>query len=447
MPRVSAKRPAPRTGLAAALIAGCAISGPAECDLEPGITPCGIVCADPGVLGGDSEISLVPSVDAFFASVADVRRAALAISGSMRAELEGIATSLAVEDVGELALDELASVVHARLRAKLDASTVDGLTIRSEPPRCVADLDVASRIAGECDLDAPPTIAASCGGVCEVSAGAAASCAAMDVLQCDGPAPDFACDGICIGSCELAVPGACEGACVGACAGTCRVCAGGECETASDAVTNCVDTCDGECLGECKLDGGGSCSGRCEGSCRYDPGTTMCAAGVTSRCDVSAVEAATCEGKCEGSITSPGVNAECQAMVEARSTIDLDCAPPRLTLAVQLDEAIAADADERAAFRSWLAGFELRYAALLAAQAKLVRLANVIVTVDAAAEGPIAASFDRRLDDENNLRTAIGLACAIEALEDARTVLADAQAELTASAEAFDTVREAISTS
>lgn len=427
------------------LLCGISMASIQGCDPGDLARQCGLVCPDEGILEGNASISGVANIDAFFSAVVNVRNAALNVSGSVRAELEGMAASLDIEGAGEMDLPTLSAAVKAGIQAKLAASVDGGLTIKYQPPKCEADIEVSVKAAAECDVEADPgMIEAKCEGSCEVSADVAAMCEAMGTLECEGQAPNFQCEGTCSGSCQLEVAASCEGTCNGSCDAECSVCAGGDCNNMGGTTTNCAGQCMGNCQGECKLEAGGSCMGRCEGSCKYTPAMGGCEANATAKCDVSAMADAKCEGKCEGSVEPPMVKAECQASVDAKAKAEIVCTPPSLTVDFQFAASIEGDANAKAEFKAWLEGFKARFAALLAVRAKLDFVAEAAGDLIASADGAVRASIEGALDGDVDLKAKIGIGCAITSLDDVGTALADAQGELTASVSAFAEVGGAV---
>ena len=423
------------------MLCGFAVASVQGCDDGPLgdlAEQCGLVCSTEGVIEGNASISGVASVDAFFGAVVNVRNAALNISGSFRAELEGMAASLGVDT--SLETPELAAAVRAAIDLKLSAAVDGGLTIKFQPPKCEADIEVTAKAAAECDVEADPgMIEAKCSGSCEVSADVAAMCAAEGNLRCEGQAPNFECSGTCSGSCQLEVAAACEGSCNGECEGSCNACAGGACDESGGLVANCAGTCEGSCRGECKLEAGGSCSGRCEGSCAYDPGGAMCEANATAKCDASAMADVQCEGKCEGNVEPPMVKAECQASVEAKAKAEVVCTPPSLTVDFRFSAAIEGDANAKAEFKAWLEGFKASFAAMLAIRAKGDILAEAIVDLTGSATGAVQGAVEAGADAaaSGDLKVAVGLKCALDELPLVADALGEAGGELQASASAF----------
>ncbi len=430
-------------GFAMASVQGCDDGGPLG-DLAE---QCGLVCPDEGVAQGNASISGIANIDAFFSAVINVRAAADTVSGTIRAELEGMAASLNIEGYAEMDLPTLSAAVRTELDAKFSAAVDGGLTIKFQPAKCEADLEVSAKAAAECDVEAEPgMVEAKCEGSCEVSADVAAECSAMGTLSCEGQAPMFQCDGTCSGSCQLDVAASCSGSCNGECTAGCNVCAGGDCEDmGGGVVANCAGTCMGDCRGECKLEGGGTCEGQCEGSCEYTPPMgVMCEANATAKCDVSAMAEAKCEGKCEGNVTPPMVSAECEASVEAKAKAEIVCTPPSLTVDFRFSAAYEADANLRAEFKAWLEGFKARFAGMLAARAKIGFVLEAAGDLVVAAEGAVKTSFETAAEGDIDIKATVGLGCAIGELSAVGTALGDAQGSLNASVEAFVMVGGAV---
>jgi hypothetical protein len=413
--------------LACGLLSGIVIAAPG-CDPGDIAEQCGLVCPAEGILEGNASISGIVSIDSFFSAVIDVRNAALNVSGTIRAELEGMAASLEIEGYRDMSLNQLSAAVVAGLEAKFETTIQGGLTIKYEPPRCQASVDIAVSAAAECDVTASPgSIEAKCSGSCEVSAEVAAECEASGTLECTGVAPNFACEGSCQGDCQLEVAAGCEGTCSGRCEGECSACVGGNCETdGTGAVTNCAGSCSANCEGTCRLEAGGSCGGRCEGECTYTPPEGGCTAGATAKCDVSAMADVQCQGKCEGTVEPPEVSAECQASVEAKANASVECTPPSLSVEFQFAAGLQGDLDAQAEFRIWLEGFKARFAAMLAASAKLeyvLDAAGGLVT----AAGGVVADVAGDLAVEGSLKAKIGAGCAVTQLQSVGSALSEAQ--------------------
>jgi len=434
--------------LACGLLSGLAIAAPGcEGDGPLGniAEQCGLVCPSAGIIDGNASISGVVSIDSFFSAVIEVRNAALVVSGTVRAELEGMAASLEIEGFADMSLDQLSAEVVAGLDAKFAANIQGGLTINFQPPRCEASVDIAVSAAAECDVTVEPgSIEAKCSGSCEVSAEVAADCQVEGTLECTGKAPNFECSGSCSGDCQLDVAAGCEGSCSGRCDGQCSACTGGNCETdGMGVVTNCTGSCSGGCEGTCKLEAAGSCSGRCEGSCTYDPGGASCEAGATAKCDVSGMAEASCQGKCEGKVEPPEVSAECQASVEAKANASVECTPP--SLSVEFAFAAGLDADAQADFKIWLEGFKGRFAGLLAASAKLEFVGDAAAGLVVAAGGAVTGAANAILSGDANLKVTIGIGCALDQLKVVNTALAEASGAITGSISATASITGAVS--
>lgn len=422
------------------LLCGFGIASLQGCDDGGGLgglaKQCGLVCPDEGLADGNASISGVASIDGFFSAVLEVRGAAATISGSIRAELEGMASFFGIEGYADMDLPALTAAVKGEIEGQLSVAVEGGLTINYDPPKCEADLEVTAKAAAECDVEADPgSIEAKCEGSCEVSADVAAECSAMGTLECEGTAPNFQCEGSCTGSCQLEVAAECSGSCNGQCDGECSACAGGNCDTMGGVTANCAGSCSGMCQGECKLEAGGSCGGRCEGSCKYTPAMASCEAGATAKCDVSAMAEAKCEGKCEGSVTPPMVKAECQAQVEAKAEARIECRPPSLSIGFQFKAGL--DADGQARFKAFLEMFKGRFSAMLAVKAKLDIVAKAAGNLVTSASGAVKGAVDTALEGDLDLKATIGLGCALDALGEVSGVLQASTGELTASANAF----------
>ncbi|NVB39006.1 hypothetical protein G6O69_14280 [Pseudenhygromyxa sp. WMMC2535] len=417
--------------LACGLISGLAVASPG-CDAVGDLAKeCGLVCPDTGIADGNASISGVVSIDSFFGAVIAVRDAAVSVSGTVRAELEGIAASLEIEGYAEMGLDELANEVAAGLEAKFSANLQGGISISYEAPKCEASIEASVQAAAECDVDVDPgSIEAQCMGSCEVSADVAAECAAEGNLTCTGKAPDFECEGSCEGTCKLDAAASCSGTCNGTCSGTC---------SSENADGSCAGSCDGMCEGTCQLEAGGECGGRCEGSCTYEPGGAECEANATAKCDVSAMAEVECQGKCEGSVEPPEVSAECQASVEAKAEASVECTPPSLSVTYQF--AASLDADAQAEFRIWLEGFKARFSAMLAASAKLDGV-NVALEGLIDAAGSVVPDAIEQIQAEGglDLKVSIGLGCALDEVDAVGTALADASTSVTGSLSAVGMV-------
>lgn len=383
---------------------------------------CGLTCNAKGVLEGNATISGIPNIDAFFGAVVDLRAAAATINGSIRAELDGLALSLGLEE-GAAAAD-----IKAALEAKLTASVSGGLTVKYQEPKCAASLEVTASAAASCDAEVDPgSVEVKCEGSCTIDASAQASCTGESKLTCKGTAPNLDCSGTCTGSCELQAAAACEGTCRGQCQGTCDV---------EGANGDCAGKCDGQCQGTCELNAGGSCTGKCTGSCEYTPPSGSCEATAEARCEASANADIKCKGGCEGNVRPPQVKAECEASVEAKANASIECTPPALDVTWQWSAELQGDVNAQAEFKAWVTGFKARYAGMLAATAKadiLVQASGNLVT---AAEGAVKGAFEG-ISASGDLKATIGAGCALTELPKAADALRTAGTELQGSLSAF----------
>ncbi|HLT38281.1 MAG TPA: hypothetical protein VK034_18475 [Enhygromyxa sp.] len=425
------------------LLSGFAITAPGCGPDNPINQVCDLSCPAEGIADGNASISGIVSVDAFFGAVLEVRNAALNVSGTVRAELEGMAASLGIEGYADMTLDQLGAAIVGQLELQFQVLE-GGLTIEYEPPKCQASVEVAIEAAAECDVEADPgSIEAKCMGSCEVSAEVAADCQAMGTLECTGTAPNFECSGSCRGDCQLQVAATCEGTCNGRCEGECSACTGGSCQTdGQNVITNCTGSCSAACEGTCKLEAGGTCDGSCEGECTYDPGGASCEAGATAKCDVSAMADARCQGKCEGKVEPPDVSAECQASVDAKANASVECTPPSLSVRYQFGGTV--DAIAQAQFRAWLEGFKVRFAVLLAANAKLEFVGEAAAGLVTAANGAVRGAVETIASGDLDIAASIGIGCALDELDAVGTALGEAQGAITSSLDATLSITTAV---
>jgi hypothetical protein len=170
----------------------------------------------------------------------------------------------------------------------------------------------------------------------------------------------------------------------------------------------------------------------------------MCEAGATAKCDVSAMADAECQGKCEGSVEPPEVSAECQASVDAKANASVECTPPSLSVSFQF--AAGLTVEQQAEFKIWLEGFKVRFAGLLAAQAKLEIVGEAAAGLIGAAGGAVNGAFEAIASDEGSLSFSaiIGIGCAIDQLDAVGSALGEAQGEITASLSATASVAGAV---
>jgi hypothetical protein len=189
------------------------------------------------------------------------------------------------------------------------------------------------------------------------------------------------------------------------------------------------------CDGTCDLEAGGTCDYRCEGSCEYDPGDAECEAGATAKCDASTSADVECEGKCEGEAKPPEVSAECEAAVEAKASAEIECTPPSLGIDFQLKAGL--DADARAEFKAFLEAFKVRFAGMIAANAKIEYLQDAVAQVGAAGSGAVTDAIQTALKGDFDFQALAGLRCAADEVTVVPDIAEEASANLQASVSAF----------
>jgi hypothetical protein len=399
------------------LLVGASLTTMQACD--PGDV-CDLSCPDEGVIDGNASITGIAQIDAFFGAVVDVNAAATSIAVSLRSELDAIALSVGLEP-GASGAD-----IRAAVEAKFSLALEGGISVKAEPPRCEASVEVAVAAAAECDVEVEPGSATvQCSGGCEVEGGVMASCEADATLVCTGTAPNFMCEGSCSGDCELEVAASCEGTCRGMCSGNCSV---------MDAMGNCAGACDADCQGTCELSAGGSCEGRCTGSCEYTPPMGGCEADASAKCEAMAGGSIECDAKCEGEVTPPSVSAECEASVEAKADASIECFPPSLEITWQWSAMYAGDVDAQAEFKAWLEGFKGHLSVMLAAKTKADILVDSLGNLSAAASGALEASFGALA--EGDFSATIKVPCAIAQLPDAVDLITSAAGQISGEASA-----------
>ena len=402
--------------IAGGLIAGISLTAVQGCDDLA--AQCGLVCESDAFVQGKFNISGNASVDAFFSATLDV-------AGAMNGVAEGIQVELAA--LYGLVGAEVGGDFKAALDAKLSAYIEGGITVRAEPARCEASLDITAKAAAECDVNASPgSVEVQCMGSCSIDASAQADCAAAGGLTCKGTAPNLACEGTCQGGCQLEIAAACEGTCRGQCDGQ-----------------DFEGRCDGMCQGECDLGAGGSCGGRCTGSCEWTPPSGSCDASLEARCSASAEANVECKGGCTGKAEPPMVSAECKATVEAKAEASVQCYPPSLTIDYQLKAGVMGDLAVKAEFEAFISNFRTRYAALLAAIKRAEGLVSVSGNLAAAGSAAIQG-LAADLQANGDLKASIGAGCAIATLPKAAELLTSAGQNLGAQVSAAGSVTASV---
>lgn len=412
----------------AGLIAPAMLSGCGEEGLGGLAEQCGLACPTKGVLEGNASISGIISVDSFFGAVVDFSNAAGTVNGNIRAQLDAIALSVGLKQ-GAAAAD-----IKAAIQARLAASVNGGLTIKAEPARCEANVDVSVKAAAACDVDVDPgSVEVKCEGSCTIDAEAQAKCTGEAKLSCKGTAPNLECAGNCTGSCDISGGAECGGTCNGKCTGEC---------SAKDAQGNCRGACKGTCEGTCELRAGGECKGKCEGSCEYTPPSGSCEAGAEVRCTGSAKVDVECKGGCEGNVTPPKVSAECQASVDARASASIECTPPSVDITFEFNAELQGDVQKQAEFRAWINGLRVQLGEIKGSLAKAEILFDAAGRVKTAAEGAVTGAVN--VAGEGDLKASIGAACALTELPKAATLLTDAGTALEGSISAVAEISAAV---
>lgn len=391
--------------------------------------PCALYCPDQSIAEGNSHISGLADVDAYFGTVVDVDAAAASVGDGIDAELAAIGATLGA------APGSSGAEIATRLETLLGGTLQDGLSISHPPVICEASVEAAARAAAECDADFDlDEVSMGCLGSCTVAATAADDCGPEAELRCAGIAADLLCAGSCTGACQLVEPAACAGECHGTCLdGACTV---------VDAQGDCAGQCTGTCQGECRLPVGGECGGACLGQCEVVSPDEVCDASMEARCVWNGLQPVACEGVCGGVAAPLQIAAACEAVVGAKARAEAHCLPPPLLLGYQWRDGI--DATARAEFRAWLAGFEIRLRALMAHEKKAALLLAGLEDLVAAAEAEVMESAETTLSEAVDLHEAVSAACGIAQLPDAVAVLESVRGRLATRHEAALEVMAAV---
>lgn len=418
-----------RNGTLGLMLGGLVALGLQACDGDGVggglLEQCGLVCDDQALISGKFAVSGIANVDAFFSAVLDFSGAASATARDIQVELSAMYGLVGASGPGDF---------QAKFKAKLEQYIdVDaGFTVKAEPARCEASLDVVAKAAAECDVEAKPgMVQVRCDGVCTIAADAQADCAAEGGLTCRGTPPDLKCSGTCYGACDLKAAAACDGTCRGTCS------AGGKTQA------NFEGRCAGMCDGTCDVEAGATCDGQCTGTCEYTPPSGSCDAGLEARCSASAEANVDCQGDCTGKASPPMVSAECEATVEAKAEANVQCYPPSLTFDYEFSAKAAGDADLQAEFRGLLTGLRVHYGGLLAALARAQGLVDVGGRLGDAGVKAVN-SVASELSGSGELKAKFGGVCAIAVLPSAGKMIADAGSMLAAQVEATGTVTAAL---
>lgn len=377
---------------------------------------CGFVCpgdkVDGVVLGGikdgNTSISGVQEVDAFFSAVLNFETAATGVSDGIKAQLDAIRVDFGITD------KDLAAGLKAKFDANLDAK----LTANYEPAKCEVDAKASVEAAAKCDVAVDPgKVEVECKGSCEADVSAKVDCDADAEVWCTATAPSVKCEGECQGSCdvELKAKAECKGTCNGMCDGTCT-------SYSDKAGTMCNGQCTGMCMGHCvaELAAKASCEGSCTGECTAKAPMADCGGKLRAECRAKANASIMCKGRCTGEFEPPMVKAECEASAKAQASVHVECTPPRLAIHASIKA--SADAQFKAAMAVLI---DTRLPALLQAVGKGTVIAKAGDDLGVAAKGAVDGAV-KSLKAGAKLKTAYGLGCAVGQLDDAKSIVTDA---------------------
>lgn len=408
----------PHGPLAVVLIiaAGCAqeppppqivAAAPSDLSLDGLAKQCKLECPAEGIAEGNSSISGLASVDAFFQSVLDYQAKANNVSGAIEAQLSAIRGDFALADDVD---------ISAALMAKISASVEAGLTVDAEPASCTVDTEATIRAQAHCDVSVVPgKVSCQCKGKCEVEASANVDCGAQAQLECTTNAPSVACAGNCQGTCttQLDAAASCSGKCRGTCAGKC-----GAFARNGKGDLECAGDCAGMCVGHCdvRVAAAAACTGMCDGECTVMPGNTSCEGGIRAQCTSMADAMVDCKGRCRGEIQPPKAKAECEATAKVEAKLNVQCTPPRLAVKFKVKSTL--DAMASVQFVAAANNLEVRLPALFAAieQANSITAAQVTLIGDGRAA--VKNAINETLSAKGMVQVKIvGLTCAIDQLD------------------------------
>mgnify|MGYP003595399956 FL=1 len=134
---------------------------------------------------------------------------------------------------------------------------------------------------------------------------------------------------------------------------------------------------------------------------------------------------ASCKGRCDGKVEPPKASAECEASAKAEANANVQCFPPSLDISWQWSASLEGNVDGQIEFKAWLEGFKVRYAALLAALKRAEIVAQVGLDLSAAATGAVSGAVDVAAKGDIDLKTSIGLGCALTELKNVGKVIGD----------------------
>ena len=386
---------------------------------------------------GNVNISGIPSIDGFFASVVNFQVASKSVVAGINTQLEGIRADFelgAGDDVGKL--------LQAKLEANLDA----GFSLKVEPAQCKVDLQAEFKAAARCDVKATPgMLSVDCKGGCDVDV-KVPKCSAEAELRCTVQQPEIKCEGECTGKCsvDFKAAAACNGQCNGTCDGTCSA-------YVKDSMgkAQCAGSCSGMCTGSCDVDvsADAKCDGKCRGECTVTKaGDAGCEGGVRAQCRGKAGAAIKCDTKCDGEFTPPMVDARCQAKAHADAKLNVQCTPPRVALQYRLKASLMGEA--RLRFQNALDSLvTVRLPGLKAAVARssIVQDAGKDILAAAANGGSFKdAVVAAKAKGSADLKFVFGITCAAEQVDDVADILKDSADKLAASLKVAGTVQSSL---
>lgn len=331
---------------------GCTEDNPLTDASEAACGPCG------EVVKGDIGISGNAKLDGFFAAVADLNKAQLAVNGEFEANIDELIATFGAEVAANASISAKVDALTAAIEAEVTANVQGGLVVNYVPAKCEANINVAFSAQAQCEAKAgcevevdPGEVSVTCEGKCEGSC--EGTCTGG--LKCEVSATGE-CSGKCEGSCQLEAAAACEGTCKGTCSGTC---------SAYDGQGNCAGACDGMCQGSCELSAAAECTGKCSGSCVVEAMADC--EGEAPSCSGSC--SGGCKGSCTGTATPPSASAncsaeaDCKAQAKAQGSANIVCSPPKFDVGFEFKAGV--DADAQAAFGAKLSALQVKGIAII----------------------------------------------------------------------------------
>lgn len=393
---------------------------------------CGFACAERALPDGNSVISGVSSVDAFFASVTALARASDAQAAGIEAQLAALGADFGVSgDVGTelVGLTKKVGPRLLRVRAGQPDCRVDAAALLDAQARCDDSLQrdqAQMHCAGACALPADQT---TCPAASDQHA-ADQRCAARSV----GPCADL-CSGVCTASITNAV---CQGDCLGDCDAEC---------SALDANGRCTGPCSGRCNGECRtpLFDAQTCEGRCDGVCVSTNPSGGCKSAQQVECVVPTTgETIVCAGRCSGDPSGADGRPECMVSAKVDAILQLACASAGASVDV-IGALAPADPALQARYLNALQNLQRSLPHLLVLAAQGERYLGVADAVAQAATGDdLPKSLQAQNSADVHARHAVGLECAAGQLAGVAGVLDPATQRLTAALNSVDKLRRAL---